>query len=100
MEVKEYCRNVEMELTHWKSKLYDVIRKMDMASTGQKEKVYEEINGLHILLTELEDRLDSLRMSCPTEWQPEQEEIKVKLGDLKNRYNEASNVNFDYDFGG
>lgn len=100
MEIKDYCRNVDMELTLWKSKLYDVIRKMDKAPTGDKQKMYEEINGLHILLTELEDRLDGLRTSCPTEWSPEREEIKGKLGSLENRYKETTNVLFDYDFGG
>lgn len=98
MELKDYCRNVEMELTLWKSKLYDVLRKMDKASTGDKEKMYEEINGLHILMTELEDRVDNLRTSCPTEWSPEEEKIKVKFGELKNRYKETAK--FDYDFGG
>lgn len=100
MEVKDYCRNVEMELTSWKSKLYDIIRKMDSAPTGNKEKIYEDINGLHILMTELEDRLDNLRTSCPTEWSPEEKEIRVKLSDLENRYKDASKVLFDYDFGG
>lgn len=100
MEVKDYCRNMEMELGLWKSKLYDIIRKLDSAETGQKEKVYEEINGLHILMTELEDRLDKLRTSCPTDWSPEEEEIKVKLQNMEDRYKEASKVLFDYDFGG
>ncbi|MBM9605390.1 hypothetical protein [Desulfopila inferna] len=100
MELKDYCRNVEMELTNWKSKLYDIIRKMDTAPTGEKEKMYEEINGLHILLTELEDRIDGLRTSCPTEWQPEHEEIKGKFEEIKSRYQEAAKAKFDYDFGG
>ena len=100
MELKDYCRNVEMELNLWKSRLYDVIRKMDQASTGNKEKMFENINGLHILMTELEDRVDSLRTSCPTEWRPDEEEIKIKLGNLEDRYKETSNVKFDYDFGG
>jgi len=100
MELKDYCRNVEIELTLWKSRLDDVIRKMDQASTGEKEKMYENINGLHILLSELEERVDNLRLSCPTEWQPDEDEIKVKLGNLEGRYKEASNVLFDYDFGG
>ena len=100
MEVKDYCRNMEMELTSWKSKLYDVLRKMDSASTGDKEKVFEDINGLHILMTELEDRLDKLRTSCPTDWSPEDKEIRVKLEDLESRYKDASKVLFDYDFGG
>ncbi len=100
MDVKDYCRNVEMELTIWKSRLYDVIRKLDKAETGDKEKVFEDINGLHILMTELEDRLDELRTSCPTDWKPEDEDFKVKLGNLESRYNTASKVLFDYDFGG
>lgn len=100
MEIKDYCRNVEMELNVWKTRLYDVIRKMDKASTGDKEKMYEEINDLHILMTELEDRVESLRTSCSTDWKPDEEEIKVKLGDLESRYKEASKSMVDYDFGG
>jgi hypothetical protein len=100
MEIKDYCRNVEMELNVWKSRLYDVIRKMDQAATGDKEKIFEDINGLHILMSDLEDRVETLRTSCPTDWQPEDEEIKVKLGDLESRYKEARNVMVDYDFGG
>lgn len=100
MEVTDYCRNVEMELTAWKSKLYDVVRKMDKAPTGDKEKIYEDINGLHIIMTELEDRLDRLRTACPTDWRAEEKDIRVKLGDLESRYNDAAKVLFDYDFGG
>ncbi|MCB2215576.1 hypothetical protein [Desulfofustis glycolicus] len=100
MEVKDYCRNVEMELTIWKSRLYDIIRKMDRASTADKEKMYEDINGLHILMSELEERIDNLRTACPTDWKPDDEEIKVKLDDLQSRYKEAQNVLVDYDFGG
>jgi len=100
MEVKDYCRNLEMELTGWKSKLYDVLRKMDKLETGKKEKMYEDVNALHILMTELEDRIDQLRSACPTEWSPERKEIAVKLKDLEKRYNDAASVLFDYDFGG
>jgi hypothetical protein len=100
MEVKDYCRNLEMELTGWKSKLYDVLRKMDKLPTGKKEKMYEDVNALHILMSELEDRIDQLRSACPTEWSPERKEIAVKLGDLEKRYKDAASVLFDYDFGG
>ncbi len=100
MEIKDYCHNVEKELNIWKSKLYDIIRKMDQADTGDKEKMYEDINGLHILMSELEERIENLRTSCPTDWKPDEEEIKVKLGNLEKRYKDASNVMFDYDFGG
>ena len=101
MEVKDYCRNMKMELTGWKSKLYDLIRKMDMHSTGDKEKIYEEINGMHILMTQLEDRLDKLHTSCPTDWKPAAEtEFKGKLGALEEQYKKIAQENFDYEFGG
>lgn len=100
MDVKDYCKNMEMELTLWKAKLYDVVSKMDKLPSGDKQRMYENVNGLHILMTELDDRVDGLRSSCPTEWSPEREEIQVKLKDLSARYKETANVLFDYDFGG
>ena len=33
MEVKDYCSNVDMELTLWKAKIFDVIRKADQLGT-------------------------------------------------------------------
>lgn len=38
MEVKDYCSNVDMELTLWKAKIFDVIRKADQLGSGELEK--------------------------------------------------------------
>jgi hypothetical protein len=100
MEIKDYCTNVSMELTFWKAKLYDVIHKMDQMSTGEKEKMYEHINGLHIMMTELEDRLNALQKECPTEWDPKREEINITLKNLSERYNDTAGILFDYQFSG
>jgi len=100
MELKDYCRNVDIELNAWKAKLYDIIRKMDKLPTGSKEKMYEDVNGLHILMTELDDRIETLRSSCPTDWSPEQKEIGAIMLDLTERYQAAAKAYFDYDFGG
>lgn len=100
MEIYDYCKNVDMELTLWKAKLYDVISKIDRLPTGSKQRMYEEINGLHIVMTELEDRIKKLRTECPVEWNPVQEEINVRLSGLSSRYNDAAGVLFDYEFGG
>jgi len=100
MEVKDYCKNVDIELTAWKAKLYNVIRRMDELPTGAKQRMFENVNGLHILMTELEDRIDSLRTSCPTEWNPVREEIKGKISGLGDKYEEAEGAFFDYDIGG
>lgn len=101
MEVKDYCRNMEMELTGWKAKLYDVIRKFDQLSTGEKEEAYKDVNDLNILMTEMEERLDTLHNSCPTDWTPAAEkEFEGKLGALENQYKKLAESKFDYEFGG
>lgn len=100
MEVYDYCENVNMELTVWKERLYDVISKIEHLSTGNKQRMYEEVNGLYIILAELEDRIEQLRTECPTEWQPAQKEVSNKLSGLSSRYNDTAGVRFDYDFGG
>ena len=100
MNVKDYCRNVEAELMAWKANLYDVIRQMDKLSTGDKQRMFEKINGLNIVMTELDDRLDKLRTACPTEWSPERQEIKAKMADLGNKYEDTAREFFDYGVGG
>ena len=100
MEVKDYCKSVDAELVTWKAKLYDVMSKMDKLPTGDKQRMFEEINGLHIVMAELEDRVEKLRTECPLEWKPEQETIQASLADLSGRYNEAAGIFFDYSRGG
>ena len=100
MDVKDYCKNVDMELIAWKAKLYNVIRQMDKLPTGDKQRMYEKVNGLHILMTELDDRLEELRTQCPTEWNPVREEIRGKIADLGDKYEETETALFDYDIGG
>jgi hypothetical protein len=100
MEVKDYCKYVNAELIVWKAKLYDVMSKMDKLPTSDKQRMFEEINGLHIVMDELEERVEKLRTECPLTWKPEQEKIQAKLADLSSRYNGAAGIFFDYDFGG
>jgi len=100
MEIYDYCKSVNMELTVWKARLYDVISKIEHLPTGDKQRMYEEVNGLHIIMAELEERIENLRTECPTEWKPTQQEISNKLSGLSSRYNDTAGVLFDYDFGG
>jgi hypothetical protein len=77
METREYCDNVVLELGGWKTKVDDVLRKFDRASTGYKEKVVGEVNGLHIIAEELDDRLKGLCNACMTTWEPQMEDHDI-----------------------
>ena len=71
MEIKDYCKNVDVELSRWQGKFFDVVNRFDQMSTGSKQRVFEDVNGLHIVLAELDDRLATLRNQCPIAWKPD-----------------------------
>ena len=100
MEIKDYCKGVDMELTLWKARLYDVINHIERLPTGRKQRMYEEINGLHIVMADLDERIEKLRTECPTQWRPDHDDIRGKFSELNSRYNDTAGVLFDYSFGG
>ena len=100
MEVKDYCKIMDMELTSWKAKVNEVIRKVDKLPTGDKQRMYENVNAINILMAELDEKLDELRTECPTEWEQDKENISSKLATLGSKYASTTNELFDYDFGG
>lgn len=89
MELQDYCRNVQIELTGWKAKVYDVMRRLDRVDTGDKGKIVSQVNDLHIVVEELDDRISQLERECPSEWSPVREEIQNKLQTLGYKWEEA-----------
>ena len=92
MDVKDYCRSIEQELTGWKAKLYDVTRKVDKLPSASKEKVLANVEDLHMIVTELDERIETLRTECPTEWSPIKKEIDEAHINLRSKYDEALDV--------
>ena len=77
------------ELSVWKAKIYDVVRRIDKLSSGDKEKVSPQVNDLHIFIEELEARIDRLRTECPTDWKPDQIEIETKMRDMETTWKDV-----------
>jgi len=78
MDLDSYCSSVATELVGWKARVYDTVRKLDKKSSGEKEKVIDEVRELHMLIEEIEDRITRLRKECPLEWSPEERDIEAK----------------------
>jgi hypothetical protein len=89
MNVKDYCKNVDIELNAWRAKLYNVMRQMDGLPETDKQKVHDQVAGLHTIVHQLDERIDQLRTSCPTEWAPERSEIKEKITAMEEQYDEV-----------
>ncbi len=86
--VQSYCDNVVTELSVWKAKAYDVVRRFDKLSSGEKGKVADQINDLHVYIEELENRIARLRTECPTDWKADQIEMENAFGHLKGKFND------------
>jgi uncharacterized protein Yka (UPF0111/DUF47 family) len=89
MELKDYCSNVSAELTGWKAKVYDIVRKLDKLSSGDKAKVADQVRDLHMLIEELEERIDRLSKECPTVWSSDQAEIEQKIRTVETYWKKA-----------
>ena len=89
MDVLDYCKGMESEMTAWKAKLYDVMRKVDKLGSAEKENILPNITDLHMLLEEMEDRVENLKTECPSDWSPVKTEIEDGYVDMRGKYEET-----------
>ncbi len=64
METIEYCDNIVAELSGLKDKMDSVLNKFDHASSDDKKRVINEVNELHKITDELDDRIKGLKREC------------------------------------
>jgi predicted nuclease with TOPRIM domain len=89
MDILDYCKGMETEMTAWKAKLYDVMRKVDTLGSAEKEKVLPNIEDLHMLLEEMTDRVEKLKTECPSDWSPMKKDIEGGTVDMRGKYEET-----------
>ena len=89
MDVTSYCENVSKELTGWKAKVDGIVQKLDKMPSGDKEKVVPQVNELHALMDEIDDRIERLKRECPAEWSPDKIELDSKISRINNIYEEV-----------
>jgi hypothetical protein len=64
MATREYCSSLSEELDYWSSRLHELSNKFDRVPSIDKYKVLPHIEELHILMTEVDDRLCEMITSC------------------------------------
>jgi predicted nuclease with TOPRIM domain len=93
MELQDYCNGLQFELTGWKAKVYDVVRRFDKMSSGDKTKAVPHINELHAIIEELTGRIERLNKECPTDWEHEKVAVEGKVSELNTRWEELLDTN-------
>lgn len=95
MATREYCANMAEELEVWSGKLHDLSDRIDHIPSIQKYHLQPLIEELHIIMTELDDRLCEMTTSCPTV-----EGFATMEKGSAVELQQSSGELFDYDFGG
>jgi len=99
MDAKSYCDSVRIELTQWKAKLYDVIRKTESLSADQKTKVAPSVGELNGIVDDLNERIELLTRECPAEWGGQKEEIDDKITRINDKWKDVWGVMGEPEYG-
>ena len=84
---ENYCDGLLTELGGWKAKVYEIVTKIDKVSSGDKERVMDQVRDLHMFMGELETRIEGLTVECPADWEPGDIEMETKLTEKHQKYN-------------
>jgi len=96
MEVKDYCRSIEVELYGWKAKMYDMVRKVDKLRGTEKEKINAQVEALHQHISEMERIVEQLQTECPVEFGPQKKQIEKSAEHMKKKYDDAMAAVFQF----
>ena len=99
MASRDYCSSVSAELEQWSEKLHKLSSEIDQIPSINKYRLLPQIEELHIIMTELDDRLCDLMVACPTADRLDTVEVTRGIGNITPDYT-TKNESFDYDFGG
>jgi hypothetical protein len=105
MKARNCCKTMEAELTAWKANVYDIARKMEELPGGEKERILPNIEDLHMLIAEMDDRIEQIRENCTPETCiddiiTEREEFNKHMTSLRVKADEAIQILGAGNFGG
>ena len=105
MKARNCCKTMEAELTAWKANVYDIVRHMEKLPGGERDKILPNIEDLHILIAEMDDRIEQIREDCTpetgiTDIKADREEFDKSLSKLRVTAEEAMVGLGAGDFGG
>ena len=98
MASRYYCANVAGELEGLSAKLHGLSEKLDRVPSIDKFRLQPHIDELHIIITELDDRLCEMVVACEGVEPVGGEEVLRRKN--KKERTLPHNDFFDYDIGG
>jgi hypothetical protein len=94
-----YCSSAAGELEVWSQRLHELSSEIERIPSIDKYKLQPQIDALHIITIELDDRLCDLMNSCESIETLDSVDETDSQG-ARHNFTESKNERFDYDFGG
>jgi hypothetical protein len=95
MEIKTFCSSMRDEMTEWKAKTYDLIRKAQDRSPTPDQTVKASIDDMKAMIDRIEHTVARLEKECPINWDSEKAEIEQVMCDMRERWSEAAAMSPD-----
>ena len=92
--------NMDHELSMWKKRIDDIIIKFEALPSRKKAKLTGYIRDLHMLATELDDRIELLKDSGYDGGDFWDNNIKVDIDEFRSDFTETGGTYMDYDYSG
>ncbi|MBI5578054.1 MAG: hypothetical protein HY895_02795 [Deltaproteobacteria bacterium] len=83
MDTASYCDMLEQQLTAWKSKIREVIRRTDRLTAGEREVVTPSTGSLQAIVGEIDSQLALLKTACTVGWSPQRRTVDAKMRELQ-----------------
>jgi len=99
MDAKSYCESLGHELTGWKAKLYDTIRKAGPLQDDQKSEAHQLITELNTVIDDLNDRIARLASECPADFSSDRREIEGHFIKLKDGWKKIYGMMGEEEYG-
>jgi hypothetical protein len=90
MDIENFCTYMKDEMTAWKAKTYDLMRKMEKMSPDPDKKRAASIAEMEAMIDRVEQILEKLEKECPVNWDTEKAELDHMICDIRERWSEAS----------
>ena len=105
MKARNCCKTMQAELTAWKANVYDIARRMEDLPGNEREGILPHIEDLHILIAEMDDRIEQIQEKCTPETgiddiRTDREEFDKHLATLRVTADEAMRGLGGGNFGG
>ena len=89
MDVKDYCRSIEVELNGWKTKMYGMVRKVDKLRGADQDKLSAQVGDLHKHIEDIDRIVSTLQTECPADFSPQKKEVEETQAAMKHKYEDA-----------